>query len=52
MVVLPIVNMLLSLVGFLAPWRKKSPVANRELAGDSAAILARTEQLTEVAQKG
>jgi len=37
MVVLAMVNMLLLLVGFLAGLRKEKPVANRGVAGDSAA---------------
>jgi hypothetical protein len=40
MVVLAIINMLFLLVGFLTGLRKKSPVANREVAGDSAASQA------------
>jgi hypothetical protein len=52
MAVPAIVNMLLLLSGFLAGLRWKSPRANRELTGDSAARQARIEQLTEVVQKG
>jgi hypothetical protein len=43
MVVLAMVNMLLLLVGFLTGLRKKSPVANRGIAGDSAANEAHIE---------
>jgi hypothetical protein len=54
MVVPAIVNMLLLLSGFLTGLRWKSPTANREMTGDSAAKgrHARIEQLTEVVQKG
>jgi hypothetical protein len=37
MVLPAIINMLLLLVGFLTGLRKKSPAANRGIAGDSAA---------------
>jgi hypothetical protein len=40
MVLPAMVNMLLLLVGFLTEVRKKSPTANREIAGDSAASRA------------
>jgi hypothetical protein len=52
MVVLPIVNMLLVLLGFVTPWRKKSPVAEPETARDLTASQTLVSQLTEVVQKG
>jgi hypothetical protein len=50
MVVVAVVNMLLSLVGFLPGLHKKSPAANRRLG--SAANQSRSESLNEVLQKG
>jgi len=52
MVVLAMVDMLLVLVGFRHGLRQKGPAADREIAGDSAAKPAGSEQLTEVVQKG
>jgi hypothetical protein len=51
MVVLPIVNMLLMLLGLVTPWRK-SPSAERKVAHDSTANQAHIPQFNEVVQKG
>jgi hypothetical protein len=52
MVVLPIVNMLLMLLGFVTPWRKKRPGTAREATQDSTASQARIGQFNEVIQEG
>ncbi len=52
MVVLPMVNMLLMLLGFVTPWRKRSPHAEREATHDSTASQARIPQFNEGVQKG
>ena len=44
MVVLPIVNMLLTLLGFVTPWRKRTPGTEREMMQDSTANQARIPQ--------
>jgi hypothetical protein len=51
MVVLPIVNMLLTLLRFVTPWHK-SPDANGKVAHDSTAGQAHIPQFNEVVQKG
>ena len=52
MVVPAVVNMLISLVGFLTGLRWKGPAAKQGMTADSAETQARTEQLTEVVQEG
>ncbi len=45
---LPIVNMLLMLLGFVTPWRRKSPGTAREATQDSTASHARIRQFNEL----
>ena len=52
MVVLPIVNMLLTLLGFSTPWRRKSRTVDAEATNDLTEGQTKIPQFNQVVQKG